>query len=45
MADILQEIDSSIAGMRGAFAAAFDSSKSEHELREHNARFGARPAS
>jgi len=39
MADILQEIDSSIAGMRGAFAAAFDSSKSEHELREHNARF------
>lgn len=39
MADILHEIDSSLASMRGAFAVAFEASKSEHELREHNARF------
>ena len=39
MADILQEFESAIERMRGAYAAAFEGSRSEHELREHNARF------
>ena len=39
MADILSEIDASIASMRSAYAAAFEQSRSEHELREHNARY------
>jgi phenylalanyl-tRNA synthetase alpha chain len=39
MADILQEFEGAIARMRGAYAAAFEGSRSEHELREHNARF------
>jgi len=39
MADILEEFDTALARMRGAFAAAFDSAKTEHELREHNARW------
>ena len=39
MADILTEIDSSLASVRAAYAAAFEQSRSEHELREHNARY------
>src|SRR5690349_8641326 len=39
MADILSEIDASIASMRSGYAAAFEHSRSEHELREHNARY------
>jgi phenylalanyl-tRNA synthetase alpha chain len=39
MADILQEFESAIGRVRAAYASAFDGSRSEHELREHNARF------
>jgi phenylalanyl-tRNA synthetase alpha chain len=39
MADILQEFEGAIARTRAAYAAAFEGSRSEHELREHNARF------
>jgi phenylalanyl-tRNA synthetase alpha chain len=39
MSDILQEFDAGLASMKGAYAAAFAGSKSEHELREHNARY------
>ncbi len=39
MADILQEFDTALSTMRGAYAAAFEGAQSEHELREHNARF------
>jgi phenylalanyl-tRNA synthetase alpha chain len=39
VADILSEIESAIASMRGGYAAAFEQSRSEHELREHNARY------
>ena len=39
MADILQEFGGAMARVRAAYAAAFEGSRSEHELREHNARF------
>lgn len=39
MAEILQEFESAIARMRAGYASAFEGSRSEHELREHNARF------
>jgi phenylalanyl-tRNA synthetase alpha chain len=39
MADVLLEFDTALASMRGAYAAAFTAATSEHELREHNARF------
>lgn len=39
MADILSEIDAAIASVRSAYAAAFEQSRGEHELREHNARY------
>jgi phenylalanyl-tRNA synthetase alpha chain len=39
MADILQEFEAALARMRSAYAAAFEGSRGEHELREHNARF------
>jgi phenylalanyl-tRNA synthetase alpha chain len=37
--DIVQEFESVLSRMREAFSSAFDSARTEHELREHNARF------
>jgi phenylalanyl-tRNA synthetase alpha chain len=37
--DIVKEFDAGFARMRGAYPAAFEAAKSEHELREVNARF------
>ena len=38
-ADIVQEFEAGFARMREAYSGAFESAKSEHELREQNARF------
>jgi phenylalanyl-tRNA synthetase alpha chain len=37
--EIVKEFDAGFARMKGAYAAAFEAAKSEHELREANARF------
>jgi phenylalanyl-tRNA synthetase alpha chain len=37
--DIVREFEVALARLRGAHAQAFETAKSEHELREHNARF------
>lgn len=37
--DIVQEFETGIARMRASYADAFAGAKSEHELREQNARF------
>jgi phenylalanyl-tRNA synthetase alpha chain len=39
MSDIVKEFEAGLAKMKGAYAAAFAAANSEHELREHNARF------
>ncbi|MFM2419486.1 MAG: hypothetical protein RL385_4209, partial [Pseudomonadota bacterium] len=37
--DIVQEFESVLSRMREAFSSAFDNARTEHELREQNARF------